>query len=121
MTPDGRRVVSASEDQTLKVWDLESGRAVRTLEGHTDSGDGVRGDAGRAARGLGVGGQDAEGVGPGERARAAHPGRPHRLGDGVAVTPDGRRVVSASEDRRSRCGTWRAGARCARSKATPTG
>ena len=35
MTPDGRRVVSASDDQTLKVWDLASGRAVATLEGHT--------------------------------------------------------------------------------------
>ena len=25
VTPDGRRAVSASGDQTLKVWDLESG------------------------------------------------------------------------------------------------
>jgi len=33
--PDGGRVVSASGDQTLKVWDLESGRALATLEGHT--------------------------------------------------------------------------------------
>ena len=32
---DGRRAVSASEDQTLKVWDLESGRELRTLEGHS--------------------------------------------------------------------------------------
>jgi hypothetical protein len=29
-------VVSASHDQTLKVWDLESGRAIATLEGHAD-------------------------------------------------------------------------------------
>ncbi len=34
VTPDGRRVVSGSEDGTLKVWDLESGRVVATLEGH---------------------------------------------------------------------------------------
>lgn len=34
VTPDGRRVVSASSDQTLKVWDPESGRALATLEGH---------------------------------------------------------------------------------------
>jgi WD40 repeat protein len=31
VTPDGRRAVSASEDQTLKVWDLDSGAELRTL------------------------------------------------------------------------------------------
>jgi hypothetical protein len=36
MTPDGRHVVSASEDKAVKVWELGSGRAVATLEGHTD-------------------------------------------------------------------------------------
>lgn len=34
VTPDGRRLVSASSDKTLKVWDLESGRTLSTLEGH---------------------------------------------------------------------------------------
>ena len=33
---DGRRAVSASADKTLKVWDVESGRELRTLEGHSD-------------------------------------------------------------------------------------
>ncbi|MFH1740846.1 MAG: TIR domain-containing protein [bacterium] len=36
VTPDGRRVVSGSDDKTLKVWDLETGREVATLAGHTD-------------------------------------------------------------------------------------
>lgn len=27
VTPDGRRTVSGANDRTLKVWDLESGRA----------------------------------------------------------------------------------------------
>ena len=35
LTPDGKRAVSASEDCTLKVWDLERGEVLRTLEGHT--------------------------------------------------------------------------------------
>jgi WD40 repeat protein len=34
--PDGRRVVSSSWDYSLRVWDLGSGQALRTLQGHTD-------------------------------------------------------------------------------------
>jgi WD40 repeat protein len=35
VTPDGRRAVSASDDQTLRLWDLETGQTIRRLEGHT--------------------------------------------------------------------------------------
>jgi nucleoside phosphorylase len=34
VTSDGRHVVSASDDKTLKVWELASGRALATLQGH---------------------------------------------------------------------------------------
>src|SRR5262249_23827192 len=37
VTPDGRRAVSASFDDTLKVWDLDSGAEIRTLLGHSHS------------------------------------------------------------------------------------
>ena len=33
--PDGRRVVSGSSDNTLKVWDVATGECVATLEGHS--------------------------------------------------------------------------------------
>ncbi len=35
------RVVSASQDHTLRVWDLDSGEIIRTLNGHTDRGSAV--------------------------------------------------------------------------------
>jgi WD40 repeat protein len=41
VTPDGRWVVSASSDNTLKVWELQSGREVITIEGHSASVNGV--------------------------------------------------------------------------------
>jgi hypothetical protein len=41
VTADGKRAVSASGDNTLKVWDLDSGVALRTLEGHSDYVNGV--------------------------------------------------------------------------------
>jgi hypothetical protein len=36
LTPDGRHIVSCSYDNTLRLWDLESGKTIRTLQGHTD-------------------------------------------------------------------------------------
>ena len=33
--PDGLRVVSGSSDDTLKVWDVATGKCVATLEGHS--------------------------------------------------------------------------------------
>ena len=98
VTADGRRAVSASEDNTLKVWDLESGQELRTLAGHSDLCLWRGGDRGRAARGLRFLGQHAEGVGSGERPGTAHAGRPLGSVNGVAVTADGRRAVSASGD-----------------------
>ena len=35
MFPDGRRVVSGSLDNTLKVWDVATGECLATLEGHS--------------------------------------------------------------------------------------
>jgi WD40 repeat protein len=37
MSHDGMLAVSGSDDKTLKVWDLTTGKLIRTLEGHADS------------------------------------------------------------------------------------
>ena len=37
ISADGRRAVSASWDQMLKVWEVDSGRELRTLIGHSDA------------------------------------------------------------------------------------
>ena len=34
--PDGRRVVSGSSDNTVKVWDAATGGCVATLTGHSE-------------------------------------------------------------------------------------
>ena len=36
-SPDGRYALSGSDDQTLKLWEVSSGREIRTFEGHTAS------------------------------------------------------------------------------------
>ncbi|MGB3642386.1 MAG: hypothetical protein WBA39_33105, partial [Rivularia sp. (in: cyanobacteria)] len=37
IAPDGKRVISASVDQTLKRWNLETGEIEHTFQGHSDS------------------------------------------------------------------------------------
>jgi WD40 repeat protein len=36
-SPDGKQVVSGSDDETVRLWDTTTGAALQTLEGHTDS------------------------------------------------------------------------------------
>jgi WD40 repeat protein len=96
VTSDGRRAVSASDDRTLRVWDLETGQTLCTLECHTF-----------AVRAVAV-------TPDGRRAVSASRDQTLRFWDlesgqtlqvlqghtesvwAVAVTPDGRRAVSAS-------------------------
>ncbi|MBI4612611.1 MAG: hypothetical protein HY720_03285, partial [Planctomycetes bacterium] len=37
VSPDGKWIVSGNADWTLKLWDAETGRELRSLEGHTDA------------------------------------------------------------------------------------
>jgi WD40 repeat protein len=97
LTADGR-AVSASGDQTLKLWDLKAGRALVTLEGHSNpvSGVAVASDGKRAVsaswdKTLKV--WDLE-AGRELRTLSGHSDWVR----GVAVSGDGRLAVSASAD-----------------------
>ncbi|MGV9364265.1 nSTAND1 domain-containing NTPase [Amycolatopsis sp. NPDC003731] len=101
-SPDGRRVATASYDQTVQVWEADTGTKLLTLEGHGDrvwgvawSPDGTR---------LLTGSRDRT-----ARVWDAHAGiglltlRGHQEGVwGVAWSPDGRRVATSSYDQVAR-------------------
>jgi WD40 repeat protein len=36
-SPDGTKVVSCSDDKTVRVWDVSRGECINTLIGHVDS------------------------------------------------------------------------------------
>jgi WD40 repeat protein len=38
-TPDGRQLVSASDDKTIRVWDIATGKTLRTIRGEAAPGD----------------------------------------------------------------------------------
>jgi hypothetical protein len=93
-----RRAISASYDDTLRLWDLESGHGVRKLEGHTGmvtavavTSDGRRAVSGSWDETLRV--WDLE-SGQTVRTLRGHTDAVFA----VAVTPDGRRVLSGSGD-----------------------
>jgi WD40 repeat protein len=98
ITPDGTRIVSASDDLTLMVWDLETGRVLATLEGHVlgVTACAVTPDGRRA---VSASWDHVLKVWDLETGRALATLESHSEGvTACAVTSDGR-VVSASQDR----------------------
>jgi WD40 repeat protein len=95
---DGKRALSGGDDNTARLWDVETGREIRPLEGHTDevlavaiSADGKR---------LLTGGADRT-----TRLWDANSGRQLKLLEGhtervsaVAFSPDGKRALTGSWD-----------------------
>ena len=98
VTPDGRRVVSASRDRTLRVWEIESGRTLVTLKGHLSwvNACAVTPDGQRVVSASGDGTLKVWDL---ESGLAVATMKSHAHGvNACAVTPDGQRVVSASGD-----------------------
>ena len=99
LSPDGKRLATASSDKTAKVWDLDSGAEVMTLSGHSDevfaavfSPDGTRLATSAADRSVKF--WDAR---TGEEL-LTFKGQSDRYVN-VAFSPDGTRLVSARANR----------------------
>jgi WD40 repeat protein len=98
VSPDGRRIVSGSQDRTVAVWDVEVGTLIHKLSGHKDrvtsvavSPDGRRIVSGSEDNSVAVWDMEA---GTLIRTLSGH----KDWVTSVAVSPDGRRIVSASDD-----------------------
>ncbi|KIO01869.1 hypothetical protein M404DRAFT_149210 [Pisolithus tinctorius Marx 270] len=100
-SPDGKRIVSGSEDDTVMVWDAERGVQIGSpLEGHTEevysvafSPDGKWIVSGSLDMTVGV--WDAEG---GVQVGCPLEGHTEAV-TSVAFSPDGKRIVSGSTDK----------------------
>jgi hypothetical protein len=97
-SPDGHRLASASSDQTVKVWDAQTGQEALTLKGHTSgvlsvswSPDGHRLASASSDQTVKV--WDAQ---TGQEALTLKTHRGFVLS--VSWSPDGRRLASASID-----------------------
>ena len=91
-------MLSGSDDETLKLWDVSTGQLIRTFEGHSNSISSVAfsSDGARILSGSGDKTAKLWDAATGRLLRSFE-GHTNRVGS-VAFSPDGTRVLSASDD-----------------------
>ncbi|MEH2291630.1 MAG: hypothetical protein V7K31_00480, partial [Nostoc sp.] len=98
LTPDGKQVISASDDRTLKLWNLETGENERTFYGHSGmvtavalTPNGKQLISASEDNTLNLWNLE---TGEDERTFYGH----NSVVTAIALTPDGKQLISASED-----------------------
>jgi WD40 repeat protein len=98
VTPDGKQVISGSQDGTLKIWNLNTGKLVRTITAHDGSinaisttPDGLQVISGSDDKTLKIWNLNTGNL---EHTIPAH----NRSVNAVSITPDGL-VISGSDDK----------------------
>jgi WD40 repeat protein len=98
-SPDGKRLASAGSDGTVKIWDAETGKQLRSLEGHTDQVFcAVFSPDGNWIASAGI--DKTVKIWDAETGRELKNLEGHtQCVDSVAFSPDGKRIASAADDR----------------------
>jgi WD40 repeat protein/serine/threonine protein kinase len=98
-SPDGKRLISASMDKTIKIWDVSRGEVIHNCNGHEDSiwSAAVSPDGKYIVSGSGDGTVRIWNIDTGEQVRklSGHNGSVFS----VAFSPDSKRIISGGADK----------------------
>jgi WD40 repeat protein len=99
-SPDGRRLATGGEENTIKIWDVQTGRELQPLRGHSGDVYALVFSPDDEGRWIASGGEDsAVKVWDSRTGKVVRTFRGHTaLVSSLAFSPDGRRLYSGSRD-----------------------